>query len=493
VSRLLPSALDRTVGLPLAEQIVRYYRRVIEDGGLRQGDLLPPIRRVAQASGVTRATVQQAYRILGEQGLVRGMVGRGTTVLGQAEVAQGPLSAVAASAVRELQQMPGSAPLPAGRALVADFAELSPDVERFPVVELRAALDRVLVQRAGELLSYAHEASGLPELRALLAERCRGIDPGARAGDFLITAGAQQALDLLLRTICAPGDAVVVTSPSYHQMAGLLKAHGLPVVSVPWRADGLDMAAFEQAVRRSDVRLCYLMPTFHNPTGRTLGLQERRDLVAILQQTRVPVVEDEYQQELRFVGDPLPSLRQLDERGLTVTVSTFSKGLFPGLRVGWVHGTGQLLQPMTAVKRFVDLETSPLLQAALVELAVRGAIDRCLESVRQDLGERHRALQAVFEREMPEGCQWTSPEGGYVAWLELPRAGQGDRLAEMVAERGVRVASGRVFEPGGRPSRGVRLSLSRVTEVQVTAGAKILADAARQLLQGVRPASQLFL
>ncbi len=186
-------------------------------------------------------------------------------------------------------------------------------------------------------------------------------------------------------------------------------------------------------------------------------------------------------------------MRQLDERGLTVTVSTFSKGLFPGLRVGWVQGSPQLLRPMAAVKRFVDLETSPLLQAALVELAARGAIDRCLSSVREHLGNRHLALRSVFAAEMPEGCQWTQPEGGYVAWLELPHAGQGDRLAEVVAERGVRVAPGRMFEPDGRPSRGLRMSLSRVTEEQVMAGARILSDAARELLQGSGPTSQSFL
>lgn len=493
MSRFLPAALDRSDALPLAEQIVRYYRQIIEDGGLRQGERLPAIRMVAEASGVTRATVEQAYRQLGEQGLVRGTVGRGTTVLARPAAPQGPLSSVATSAVRQLTERPGSMPLPADRDLVADFAELSPDVERFPVADLRAAIDTVLAERAGELLSYAHEASGLPELRELLVGRCRSVDPTAQAGDFLITAGGQQGLDLLLRTICGPGDAVVVTSPSYHQMAGLMTAHGLSTVSVPWSADGFDFAAFAAAVQRSDVRLCYLMPTFHNPTGRSLSLKERHQLMDILRQTQIPLVEDEYQHELRFAGEALPSLRQLDERGLTVTVSTFSKGLFPGLRVGWVQGSPQLLQPMAAVKRFVDLETSPLLQAALVELAARGAIDRCLASVREHLGNRHLALRSVFAAELPDGCQWTQPEGGYVAWLELPHAGQGDRLAEMVAERGVRVAPGRMFEPDGRPSRGLRLSLSRVTEDQVLAGARILSDAARELLQGSGPASQSFL
>jgi DNA-binding transcriptional MocR family regulator len=206
-------------------------------------------------------------------------------------------------------------------------------------------------------------------------------------------------------------------------------------------------------------------------------------LIALFARTRVPIVEDEYQQQLRFAGAALPSLRQLDPRGLTVTVATFSKGLFPGLRVGWVQAGAQVRAPMAAVKRFMDLETSPLLQAAVVEFAQRGALERCLEAVRAELRARHAALQRVFAAAMPADCTWTTPEGGHLSWLELPEPGAGDRLAELAAARGVVVVPGRVFEPHDRPGRGVRLSLSRTAVPQVEAGARILADCARALLQ----------
>src|SRR5690606_22754156 len=134
-------------------------------------------------------------------------------------------------------------------------------------------------------------------------------------------------------------DEVVVTTPSYHQMSGLLRAHGLDVHAVPFGPQGLDLPRLEQLLQRPNVRLLYLMPTFHNPTGQSLGLQERRDLVRLLAATSVPVVEDEYQSALRFRGEPLPSLRSLDERDLTVTVATTSKDLFPALRLGWVMGS----------------------------------------------------------------------------------------------------------------------------------------------------------
>lgn len=484
--------LDRAARVPLPSQIAGYYADAIRDGRLRVGDRLPPIRDIAKACDVTRAVVQEAYRLLAGRGLVEGTVGRGTTVLGSPDAGRSdgegpgpksaprPLSPYAEAAQRRLQEMPGAPPLPAGRPLVANFAELAPDSDRFPVDEWRSAMDAVLQHRGAELLGYAHSSNGLPELRELLAARFGDLDPGLTADDLLITAGAQQALDLALRTFCAPGDAVVLTAPSYHQMYGLLRAHGLQVLQVPFDERGIDLARLEAVLRRG-VRLVYLMPSFHNPTGRTLDLAQRRALVEVLARTEVPVVEDEYQHSLRFRGEPLPTLRSLDPRGLTVTVATMSKELFPALRIGWVSGSPDLLRPMAAVKRFMDLETSPLLQAALVEFVQRGNLDRYLDDLRGELRQRHAALQAAAAEHLPKGCTITAPDGGFLAWLELPAPGLGDRLAELAVERGVRVVPGRVFDLYGQPSRGVRLSLTRADCPQIAAGIAVLGACAREL------------
>jgi 2-aminoadipate transaminase len=494
---LLPE-IDRDGAAPLAAQIAGFYVRAIEDGRMRPGERLPPIREVASACDVARAVVQDAYRALAERGLVEGAVGRGTTVLARgartssADAAPRPLSAYAEAALRRSEEMPGAPPLPAGRALVANFAELAPDAARFPVDEWRAAMDDVLQRRGAELLGYGHATNGLPELRALLAARAHDTDARLSAADVLVTAGAQQALDLALRTFCTPGDTVVVTAPSYHQMHGLLRAHGLNVVQVAFGSDGLALDQLERALQRRQVRLVYLMPTFHNPTGRTLGRAQREALVAAIARTDVPVVEDEYQSSLRTRGEPLPTLRSLDPRGLTVTVSTVSKELFPALRIGWIAGTPDLLRPMAAVKRFMDLETSPLLQAALVEFVARGHLDRYLYALRGELAARHDALQRACARHLPPQCSVTDPDGGFVAWLELPEPGHGERLAELAAERGVRVVPGRVFDLHGQPSRGVRLSLTRADRAQIEAGIAVLGQCARTITGG-SSASRTFL
>lgn len=486
MSRAHLPTLDPASADSAAAQIAAFYRSAIGSGHLRAGDRLPAIREVAEATGATRTTVQDAYKQLSDEGLVAGEVGRGTTVLpasGGAD-AKSPFSAFAEAALQQMHGMPGAPALPQGQALVANFAELSPDGAAFPVEELRAAMDRVLQTRGGDVLGYGHAAAGLPELRQLICDRARKDEPGARPEDILVTAGAQQGLDLVLRTFCTQGDAVVLTSPSYHQMFGLLKAHGLRAVEVPFSDEGLDLVALDRAVRRKDVRLCYLMPSFHNPTGRTLNEAQRRALIDIVARTDAPILEDEYQDALRFRSAPPPSLRTLDPRGLTVSVHTFSKGLFPGLRVGWVHGGPRVMQPMAAVKRFVDLETSPLMQAALCAFVQSGALDRHLELQTHELRARHSALQRTLKPLLPRGASLTDPDGGFVAWLELPEAGQGDRLAELAALRGVRVLPGRAFDAEGRPSRGVRLSLSRASVPEIEAGARVLAELTNELVRG---------
>lgn len=470
--------LDRTAPEPLAEQIATFFREAIRTGRLRPGQRLPPIRTVADGAGVTRTTVQEAYRRLGDGGLVSGEVGRGTMVLAQDPGPLRTLSPFAQAALDHAQNAPQAPLLLPGQELIANFADLAPDGALFPLDELRAALDRVLRERGAELLGYQQPA-GLPALRALLARR-EGADVSPES--VLVTSGAQQGIDLVLRLLCAPGDAVVVPVPTYHQLFGLLQAHGLRCVPVPCSQQGIDLAALERALGQPDVRLLYLMPTFHNPTGRTLDLAQRRELMTLCGRTGVVVLEDEFEQALRLRGGELPTLQSLDRRGLTITVRTFSKGLLPGLRVGWLRAADALLQPMAALKRFMDLETSPLLQAALCELIGNGHLDRCLEGLRRELAERHRAAHAALRRELPSGCRWSEPDGGLVLWLELPEPGQGDRLAELAAARGVRTVPGRVFDPFGRPSRGLRLSLSRSDPDRIALGAEVLGACAREVL-----------
>ncbi len=478
---------------PVVDQVARHYRRAIEDGRLRPGDRLPTIRAVAQLTGVNRATVQDAYRRLRELGLVSSTVGRGTSVVAPSEAPGAesrPISAGARAAwqhLRDQERVPAAdSPVPT----VANFAELLPDHDLFPVGDFRVSLERVLDRKGGRLLLYGQPTGDL-ELRQLLAERDQDCTDSEAADpdEVLVTSGAQQGIDLVLRTFTRPGDAVAAAVPTYHHLFGLLKAHGLGLAPIHAGPDGVHAEDLARALARPDVRLLYVMPTFHNPTGRTLHRQARRALMNLVCESRVPVLEDEFELELRFRGEALPSLRSLDPRGLTATVRTFSKGLFPGVRLGWVHARKDVLGPMAALKRYTDLETSPLLQAALVDFATRGGLDEYLELLRAELRRRHSVAQQTLAQAMPAGSTWSDPDGGFALWVEAPAGIDSRELAAGAAARGVLVCPGQLFHPDDYATPGVRLSLSRTNETQIQEGIRILGECASELLAEVRSPS----
>jgi DNA-binding transcriptional MocR family regulator len=485
--------LRRDTKEPIVQQILAHYRAAIRAGRLRPGDRLPPIRVVAAHAGVTRTTVQEGYRRLAEAGLVEGTVGRGTVVTGPgAAAASSVFSAGADAAWRYLRQLQPTAPPEVSEAPVASFADLFPDPELFPVDAFRASMERMLRARGGELLVYGGQPMGDEELRRIVGSRTLPGEPPCTSDEILITSGAQQGLDLVLRAFTAPGDAVAVPVPSYHQLFGLLKSHGLDLVPVPSGAHGIDIAELERALSQPRVRLLYVIANFHNPTGRTLDRAQRARLVEAVQRTRVPVLEDDSERELRFAGQPLPPLRVADPRGLTVTVQTLSKGLFPGVRLGWVQGSTEVLGRIAALKRFCDLETSPLLQAALADFIAQGAMDRYLRALRSALRERHATAQRALAEFLPEGCAWSRPEGGFALWVETPV--DGERVAALAAARGVLVTPGRIFDPLQRPGNALRLSLSRVSPPQVRDGIRILGACIAELHARTHPSQRpLFL
>lgn len=479
MARTLPE-LDRGSETTLAEQIARFYGVAIEEGRLRPGDRLPTIRDVAEHGSVTRATVQQGYRLLAERGLVAALVGRGTSVLANPERHEGVVSPLAAAAWRQLQSLHQVPRLAEGGAVIADFSEIVPDASFFPVDEFRQSMDRVLGERGRELLVYGDPAGSLA-LRRFIAERDEPDGKQGSADCVLITSGAQQGIDLTLRVFTSPGDAVAVTIPTYQNFFGSLKGLGLELLPVASGPEGVNLKDLRRVLTRNSVKLFYVMPTFHNPTGRSLDLEQRLQLMKVVTETDVPILEDEFERDLRFAGEPLPFLRSLDPRGLTTTVRSFSKGLFPGVRIGWVHASPEVIGPMGALKRFTDLETSPLLQASLLDFILGGAMASYLQKLREALRRRHDLAQDCLRRAMPN-ARATKPEGGFSFWLELPNGIDGDACAELAARHGVLVTPGRLFDPEDRPCSALRISLSRAGEVELRAGIDILARCVEELL-----------
>jgi 2-aminoadipate transaminase len=223
---------------------------------------------------------------------------------------------------------------------------------------------------------------------------------------------------------------------------------------------GPDLDVLERTLLRPEVKLFYTMPSFHNPMGITTGLPHRRALLDIAARTGKPLIEDAFEMDLRFDGVPVPPLAALDREGLVVHLFSFSKSLFPGVRVGAITASDRAVGGLLALKHAADLSGALILQAAVAEFVRNGDYHEHLVRLRRALAERCAALGESLSAHLPSAARWTLPEGGYQLWLELPPGLDTRALLRDAQQAGVIYAPGCQFHHDGRPSSALRLSIA---------------------------------
>lgn len=378
---------------------------------------------------------------------------------------------VAGSPVREilaLTQKPG----------VISFAGGLPAPELFDTAGTAAAFAAVLSdERAGRTLQYS-TTEGDPALRAAIAARLgrRGLptDPD----DVLVTSGSQQALTLVAAVLLEPGDRVLVEEPSYLAALQCFQMAGAELVPVPCDDDGLDPDALGALVRRHRPKLLYTVPTFHNPTGRTLPLERRRALAAAAGRLGLWIVEDDPYGELRYRGEPVPPVASLPgAEDRTLALSTLSKVLAPGLRIGWVRAPARLHRALVVAKQAADLHTSTVDQAAAAHWLASCDLDAHVARLRAAYAPRRDALVAGLAAALPAGSRWTRPDGGMFVWARLPDGWDADELLRAALERDVAFVPGWPFYAGPPDRATLRLSFTTHTTQEIASGLDRLAAA----------------
>jgi 2-aminoadipate transaminase len=481
--------LDRTSPMPLARQIQAQIERLIREGWLAAGVKLPATRELAQALDVNRTTVALAYEELVAAGLARAHVGQGTFVAGApaggpqrapSAAARVPLdwsrlfsrsAHIASSGVERRPAFAGSA-----RPLIS-FAEGTPDSGLFPTDAFRRVLNQVVRTEGAALLQYPPGGDGYPPLRAYLATYLLRVGVEARADDILVVNGSQQGFDLIARTFIDPGDVVAMEQPTYPRAIDVFRAAGAQLVPVPWNQEGPSAEALDQVLARHRPKFFYCQPTAHNPTGLTMTPEAARRVLDVAARHHVPVVEDGFDGSL-YYGQrrPLP-LRAIDRDGLVLYIGTFSKVLFPGLRLGWLVAPPPVVERLRAAKQLADLGTSPLIQAAVHRFCERRLLDRHVARIAQEYDRRRAALLEALGRHMPEGVSWTEPRGGFSLLVTLPMGCDAVALLPRALRRGVRFTPGGRFFAGGGGERTARLSFSSVPVRRIDEGVRRLADA----------------
>lgn len=485
--------LERRGPRPVFRQIVDYLRRAIEAGRLPPGAKLTPIRLFAKELGVNRETVADAYRELETLGLTESGVGRGTFVLGRADGARSGSSS--STPVRPFVPALSRGAAATLALPVVDYGaepgavrleRLVPDPSFYPVDEFRRALNHVLLRTGRGLLDYG-DPRGHEGLRRVIVERLAASGIEADADELVVTSGSTQALGLVARLFCDPGDGVAVEEPGYPGVYAALAALGLRPVPVPLAADGLDLDALEAVLAAGGIRLLYTMPTFHNPTGLSTSLEHRQRLLELVGRHGIPILEDDFEKDLRVRGRAVPPLRALDRSGRVVYVGTFSKVLFPGVRVGWVLAGARLLDAALALKRASDLASSHAVQAALARFCRAGDYDRHVRRAGKELARRlARAFEALTAH-LPEGSSFTRPEGGLAAWVTLPEPIDTLALLPEAKRAGVVYAPGCIFHSDRRRSSSLRLSIAAASPEDIERGVQALAAVARTALRAPHP------
>ena len=488
--------LDRSKPVPLARQIETHLERLIRERRLPPGVKLPATRELAETLGVNRATVATAYEELVAAGWARAHVGQGTFVAERDGAAEGGAPPPGAPSVDWAALLSRSArivrtdeerrramlpPLPAGGDLIS-FAGGMPDSALFPTDDFRRVLNAV-IRDDGEVLLQYYPVEGYPPLRRYLSTYLLRSGLEVTPDEILIVNGSQQGFDLISRTLIDPGDVIAIEEPTYPRALQVFRSFGAQLRAVPWDERGPRVDVLERLLERQTPKLFYCQPNAHNPTGLALGPDEAQRILAAAARHQVPIVEDGFDGSLHYGRRPPAPLKAADRNGVVIYIGSFSKILFPGLRLGWIIAPAPIAERLRAAKQLADLHTSALIQAAVHRFCERRLLDRHAARAAREYGRRCGILLAALRRRMPEGVTWTEPQGGFSLLLTLPGGLSATALLPRANERGVAFMPGEAFFVEGGGAATLRLSFSSVPSSRIDEGVRRLAETIRSALR----------
>jgi GntR family transcriptional regulator/MocR family aminotransferase len=478
--------LDRSSSTSLSRQIYDVVRAAILSGQLTPGLRLPSSRALATELGLSRSTTLTAYERLRDEGYLDGRVGAGTTVarlqipepagVGRAALADGPTPRLSTKASNLASgRWAWQAPPGAAEVRPSAFPVGQPALDAFPADLWSRVVARRARRFSGPLLRYQHPAGYRPLREAIAAYL--GMARGVRctADQVVVVAGAQSGLSLAAQVLLDPGDAAFVEDPGYYGARAAIVAAGARPLPVTVDADGIDVEAARR--RWAAAAAAYVTPSHQFPLGVTMSLPRRFALLEWARATGMYIVEDDYDSEYRYVGDPLPSLQGLDTARRVIYVGSFSKVLFPALRIGYIVVPDQLIDAFVTTARFAAFHVSTLEQAALTDFIADGHFARHIRRMRTLYSRRGATLVDAIRQHLDGHVEVPPAHAGLhlIGWL---RNGVDDaRAAARAAAHDVEAQplSAHAMQPYGRA--GLLLGYAATPEPDIVAGVRRLAAA----------------
>ncbi|HZQ22952.1 MAG TPA: PLP-dependent aminotransferase family protein [Terriglobales bacterium] len=393
---------------------------------------------------------------------------------------------IKSSAIRELLKI-------TQQPEVISFAGGLPAPDVFPTERFRDACHKVLEQNAKTALQYG-ATEGYEPLREMIARHTSRYGIKAEPENVLITSGSQQALDLIGKLLINPGDRVLVEAPTYLGALQAFNVYGADYVSVPSDEDGIRTELLEKPLR-SGPKFMYVLPNFQNPGGTTLSESRRHELVLLADQFGIPIIEDDPYGQLRYEGEHLPPLVVLDRENLrrdngysignVIYLSTFSKTLAPGLRLGWIVAPPEVISKLVQLKQGADLHTSTFAQIVAYEVARDGFLDEHVKVIRRVYGERRDVMLQALKEFFPSEVTWTHPKGGLFLWVTLPKGMDCQKLFQIALKENVAFVPGESFyaNDGEQGKLHMRLNFSYGQPDQIREGVRRLSIAVKRQME----------
>lgn len=379
--------------------------------------------------------------------------------------------AMRSSAIRELLKL-------TQQPDIISFAGGLPAPELFPRERVADASQRVLLEQGCQALQYG-TTEGYTPLREMIAGQMRDLGYDCTVDNVLITAGSQQALDLIGKVFLDPGDVAIVEEPTYLGALQAWRAYQGEFTSVEMDEDGMTPASLEDVLQVGGAKLIYALPTFQNPTGRTMPVERREEIVRLAAEYGVPIVEDNPYGDLFYEGEPLPPLLAIDAQhgtgGNVIYLGTFSKTLCPGFRVAWMVGPEEVIGKMVQAKQGADLNTGTYAQMVAYETASGGFLEEHVNMLREVYCERRDLMLGLMDELFPPGVVWTRPGGGLFLWVTMPEGVDSAELLEKAVEQKVAFVPGSAFFANGGGENTMRINFSNATPEQIREGVTRLA------------------
>lgn len=487
-------SIDRNSKIALYIQIKNQIRNKIYSKKYIKNYPLLPERKLAKELGVDRSTVVKAYQELKSEGLIDSKIGKGTYVVysderaakNKSDIFTRPLfwDEIYNKGSRKNYDDSISRIMNTDTdKKIISFSGGIPCDNIFPTEEFRNIIYSLLENKVGRMFSHSPVA-GDKELRKEIKNLMihRGIK--VFANEIMITSGSQQGLDFLVRTFINDNDVILVEEPTFFGAIQLFKSLGATVIGVPVDENGICIDILEYLINKHNPKFIYTIPNFQNPTGIIMSLKRRCELLRISAKYSIPIIEDDPYGEIIYEGDKLPTLKSLDKDNYVIYLSTFSKVISLGLRVGWIIAPQGVINKLSLLKQLTDLHVNTLSQNVILEFLSKGYYEIHIEKVKREYIAKRNLMVYSLNKNFQGDIKFSIPRGGFYIWCETLKNIDSSILLKKSIKNGVDFIPGKLFFY--RPdisNRFFRLNFTYPTREEIVKGTKILRDTFCELIR----------